>query len=67
MTIDEDTGGKLAQIIKKAMDDLEITTSEYQEILAQAGEDGVIDEDEAQLLRQLNEMIADGTLKRVPD
>jgi hypothetical protein len=67
MAIGDDTGGKLAQIIKKAMDDLVITTSEYQEILAQAGEDGVIDEDEAELLKQLNEMIADGTLKRVPD
>ena len=53
-------------LIKKALDDHELTMTEYQEILAQAGEDGVIDADEQRLLKQLNAMIADGTVKRVP-
>jgi hypothetical protein len=66
MTIEDDTGGKLAAVIKKAMEDLVITTSEYEEIMAQAAEDGVIDAEEAKLLGELNAMIADGTLKRVP-
>jgi hypothetical protein len=66
MTIDTESGKKLQDIIKKAMDDLEITTSEYEMIMAQAGADGVIDSDEAQLLKELNAMLADGTLKRVP-
>jgi len=66
MPIDSEAGQKLQQIIKRAMDDLEITTSEYEQIMAQASADGVIDAEEAQLLRELNAMIADGTLKRVP-
>ena len=62
----EDSGGKLAAIIKKAIDDLEITTTEYQEILAQVNEDGVVDSEEQRLLKQLHEMIANGTVTRVP-
>jgi uncharacterized membrane protein YebE (DUF533 family) len=57
---------KLCTLIKKAIDDLEMTTSEYQEIMAQANADGVIDEQERQLLAQLNTMLADGTVERVP-
>ncbi len=59
-------GGKLAKLIKKAIDDLEVSTTEWQEIMAQANEDGVIDGEEQRLLKQLHEMIANGTIKRVP-
>lgn len=57
---------KLADLIKKALQDLEITTAEYNEIQAQAGSDLVVDAEEQRLLKQLNDMIANGTLKRVP-
>jgi hypothetical protein len=59
-------GEKLLKVIKKALDDHELTMTEYQEILAQAGEDGVIDSEEQRLLSQLHEMISNGTVKRVP-
>jgi hypothetical protein len=59
-------GAKLLKLIKKALDDHELTMTEYQEILAQAGEDGVIDSEEQRLLRQLHAMIEDGTVKKVP-
>ncbi len=59
-------GHKLAEIIHKAIDDHELTTTEYQEILAQANADGHIDAEEQLLLRELQEMIANGTVKRVP-
>jgi hypothetical protein len=57
---------KLSEMIKKAIDDLELTTTEYEEILRVAGEDSHIDAHEKQLLSQLQEMIANGTIKRVP-
>ena len=59
-------GMKLSDLIKKAIDDLELTTAEYEEILRVAGEDSHIDAQEKQLLSQLQEMIANGTVKRVP-
>ncbi len=59
-------GSKLAKLIKKAIDDLELTTTEYEGILAQANADGMIDADEEKLLRQLQQMVADGTVDRVP-
>jgi hypothetical protein len=59
-------GEKLLKVIKKALDDHELTMTEYQEILAQAGEDGVIDSEEQRLLGQLHEMIANGAVKRTP-
>ncbi len=61
-----DEGSKLSKLIKKAIDDLELTTTEYQEILQQAHADGAIDRDEEILLKQLQQMIADGTVTRVP-
>lgn len=57
---------QLANLIKKAIDDLELTTTEYQAILAQAHDDGSVSSEEQQLLKQLHEMIANGTVKRVP-
>jgi DnaJ-domain-containing protein 1 len=59
-------GHKLQKLIKQAIADLELTTSEYEEIMAQAHSDGQIDPDEARLLHELQELISDGTVKRVP-
>jgi hypothetical protein len=61
-----DTGEKLAQMIKKAISDCELTTSEYNEILALADEDGIIDSQEQRLLNQLQSLLSNGTVKRVP-
>ena len=60
------SGARIAELMKRAMDDLEITTSEYKEILSAAGEDGHEDSQERNLLSQFNGMISDGTIKRVP-
>jgi len=60
------SGGKLAEKIKKAIADLELTHTEYQEILDQAYEDHHIDSQERRLLAHLQELIENGTVKRVP-
>ncbi len=61
-----ETGGKLAEMIKKAIDDGKLTTLEYDQILAEADADGVIDAQEKNLLRQLQDMLSNGTIKKVP-
>ena len=61
-----ETGGKLAEMIKKAIRDCELTTSEHNQILAIADKDGVIDSQEKNLLKQLQDLIANGTIKRIP-
>jgi hypothetical protein len=61
------TGGDLAARIKKAIDDGKLTNSEYESILAQADADGVIDSQEKRLLGQLQEMLSDKSVVRVPD
>ncbi len=58
-------GLKLEQLIKKAIEDLEITPSEYEAIIAQANADGHIDADEERLLHELHQLIAEGVVKRV--
>ena len=63
------TGGnaeKLLALIKKAIDDLQITGAEYEEIMAIAHEDGILDLHERQLFSELQEMIANRSLRRVP-
>jgi hypothetical protein len=62
-----ETGGKLAELIKKAIDDGELSNSEYDRILALADADGMIDSQEKNLLKQLQELLANKTIKRVPD
>jgi len=57
----------LAVAINRAIEDHIITTSEYEEILRIANEDGVIDPEERALLSQLQEMIADRTVRRMAD
>ena len=61
-----ETGRKLAELMKKAIDDCELTNSEYDQIMAQVDQDAVVDNEERRLLQQLQEMIANGTVKRVP-
>jgi len=62
-----ETGEKLATLIKKAIRDLQVSNAEYDAIMAVADADGVIDSQEAALLRQLNDLIANGTIKRVAE
>lgn len=62
-----ETGGKLAEMIKKAIADGELSNTEYDRILMIADEDMVIDAQEKNLLRHLQELLANGTVKRVPD
>jgi hypothetical protein len=57
---------KLAQLIKKAINDLEITTSEYQQIIEQVNADGYVDAGEQRMLQELQTLIANGTISRVP-
>lgn len=61
-----ETGGQLAAMIKKAIDDGELTNTEYDQIMMVADQDGVVDSQEKNLLRQLQEMLSNGTVKRVP-
>lgn len=60
------SAGMLSDLISKAIEDGELTNKEYDEILALADADGVIDPEERSLLTQLQEMLADKTVKRVP-
>lgn len=62
---DQGAGHRLADMIRHAMDDLEITGTEYRQIMEEANRDGHIDAAEAALLAQFHAMINDGTVKRV--
>jgi hypothetical protein len=62
---DQSAGHRLAELIRQAMDDLEITGTEYRQIMELANEDGHVDAAEAALLSQFHAMINDGTIKRV--
>ena len=55
---------KLKELIKKAIEDGIVTSKEYHEILSQAGADGHEDPEERALLANLQEMIANGSVKR---
>lgn len=56
---------KLLEIIKQAIEDGVVTNDEYSRILAQAAADGREDPEELALLRNLRELIENGTVKRV--
>lgn len=60
------SGKQLADVIRKAIEDHQITTAEYEEIIHLAHEDGRIDAHERVLLAELHEMISDKSVKRVP-
>ncbi len=62
-----DSAGRLAEMIKKAIADCEISPSEYDEIMKIANEDQHIDAQEQTLLNQLQSLLANGTVKRVKD
>lgn len=55
----------LKELIKHAIDDLEVTPAEYQKIMDCAHADGHIDKEEEALLAQFQGMISNGTIKRV--
>jgi hypothetical protein len=59
------SGMELAEVIRKAISDCEITATEYEEILKVANADQHIDSQERQLLSQLQQLIANGTITRV--
>ncbi len=61
----DDKGAGLAEMIKKAIEDGELTTSEYDRILALADADKIIDSYERNLLTQLQELLANKTVKKV--
>jgi tellurite resistance protein len=61
-----ETGGKLSELIKQAIDDHELSNTEYERILALADADGVIDPQERGLLAQLQDMLSDGSIKKIP-
>jgi hypothetical protein len=56
------SGLKLADAIKKAIEDSVITMAEYEEIMSVASQDEVIDNHEKALLRELNALIANKTI-----
>lgn len=58
---------KLGEMIKKAIDDHKLTNAEFDKIMDEAEADGIIDAKEQSLLSQLHSLIADGTVKRVPE
>jgi hypothetical protein len=59
-------GRNLGELINKAIEDLEVTTTEYNEIMALAEKDHHVDASERAVLQHCHAMLADGTLKRVP-
>ena len=60
-----ESGGRLMELIKKAIHDCEVSTSEYEEILKLANADGHVDSQEKALLSQLQNLMANGTVTRV--
>ena len=60
------SGNRMCEMIKKAIEDGELTTTEHEQILALADEDGIIDSQERRQLNQLQELLANGSVKKVP-
>ncbi|MEN6474043.1 MAG: hypothetical protein ABFD81_08520 [Syntrophaceae bacterium] len=61
------SGRELEELIKRAIDDHIIKNSEYEEIIEMIHADGVVDAHERVLMQELNDLIADKTVKRVAD
>jgi len=57
------SGQKLSSVIEKAIEDSVITVAEYEEIMLVANQEGVMDAHEKALLKELNGMIANKTIK----
>ena len=59
-----ESANRVADLIIKAIADQEITSAEFDEIMAAADEDMVLDQQEKRLLAELHEMMRNGTIKR---
>lgn len=59
------SGIELRELIEKAIKNCVITYSDYAEVMKMANEDGFIDDHEQRLLSQLQDLLANGSLKRV--
>lgn len=59
------SASKLKELIQHAIQDLEITPQEYQEIMDCAAGDAHIDQEEKALLSQFQAMLSNGTITRV--
>jgi uncharacterized membrane protein YebE (DUF533 family) len=57
---------KLQAMIKKAIEDHQLSQTERATIMMLADEDGVIDAQEKRLLAQLQDLIENGSVKVVP-
>jgi len=62
-----ESGERIGKMIKKAIEDGKLTNSEYEQILAIAEADFVIDAQEKKLLAELQELLANKTVIRVAD
>jgi uncharacterized tellurite resistance protein B-like protein len=67
MPISGESGGRLSEMIKKAIADGQLSNSEYDQIMMIADSDMQIDAQEKNLLKQLQELLANKTVVRVPD
>jgi hypothetical protein len=56
----------LRKVIEKAMEDHKITKAEYDMIIHEATEDGQVDRQEQALLKELQDMISDKSIKIIP-
>jgi pyrimidine operon attenuation protein/uracil phosphoribosyltransferase len=61
------TGGRLAEKIKKAIADGQLTNREYEEIMTEVYADDHVDKQEKNLLSQLQELLANKSVIRIPD
>lgn len=59
------SAAKLKELINEAISDLEVTRAEYEQIMEQAHADHHLDKEEQALLAQFQEMISNGTIRRV--
>jgi hypothetical protein len=59
------TATDLKALINRAIQDLEVTPTEYQRIAELAQDDSVLDKEEKALLSQFNEMMSNGTISRI--
>jgi hypothetical protein len=59
-----ESASRVAELIKKAIADHVVTTAEFDEIMAAADSDMVLDQQEKRLLAELHEMIRNGAVKR---
>jgi hypothetical protein len=59
-----ESANKVAELIKKAIADHVITSVEFDEIMAAADADMILDRQEQRLLAEMHEMIRNGAIKR---